>query len=208
MLTDLFLKGLIVGFLIAAPVGPINVLCVRRTLVHGRLAGIASGLGAAFADTIYGALAALGLAFITGIMLEERFWLGVIGAAILVILGVRTLIAGPPRAAVTKDPSSLAGDFTSTFFLTLTNPITVLSFIAIFAAFGIEGDDHIQLDDGLLLLGVFAGSLAWWLTLTGLVGLFHGRFSEEGLVWTNKVAGIIILGFAGVVLWEVARGGI
>jgi threonine/homoserine/homoserine lactone efflux protein len=204
MLTGLLLKGMLVGFLIAAPVGPINVLCVRRTLVHGRWAGLASGIGAAVADTIYGAIAVLGLSLITGVMLAERFWIGIAGAALLAVLGVRTLLAGPPHMAPAKDPTSLLGDLTSTFVLTLTNPITVISFLGIFAAFGIEGDDTFAVDDGMLLLGVFLGSLVWWVTLTGLVGVFHGRFSNAGLLWANRAAGIIILLFAAGVLWDIA----
>jgi threonine/homoserine/homoserine lactone efflux protein len=200
----ILLKGMLVGFLIAAPVGPINVLCVRRTLVHGRLAGIVSGLGAAVADTFYGAIAAFGLAFVTSLLLHERFWIGLVGAILLVVLGVRTLLAGPPTVAAGKDPSSLLGDFTSTLFLTLTNPITILSFLFIFATLGIDSGDGVTFDDSLLILGVFLGSLAWWLMLTGLVGMFHGRFNEHGLLWANRVAGVLILAFAGAVLWDLS----
>ncbi|MBI3454021.1 MAG: LysE family transporter [Rhodospirillales bacterium] len=202
MLIAAFLKGLIAGFLIAAPVGPINVLCVRRTLLHGRVAGFISGLGAAVADTLYGAIAAFGLAFAMSLLLEERLWLSLGGAALLFAAGLRTLFSHPPRPSDTPDPTSLIGDFTSTFFLTLTNPITILSFLAVFAAFGIEGYQGITADGWWLILGVFTGSAAWWLTLTGLVGMFHGKFSEAGLEWANRAAGLIILAFAVVVLWE------
>lgn len=204
MLTTIFFKGMAVGFLIAAPVGPINVLCVRRTLVHGQLAGFASGLGAAIADTLFGAIAALGLVFVTGVMLTERVWIGLAGAALLIAIGVRTLLAAPPRVASAKDPSSLIGDFTSTLVLTLANPITILSFFGVFAAFGIEGDDKFAFDDGLLIVGVFLGSLVWWTLLTGFVGMFHGKFTDAGLDWANKIAGVIILTFAAVVLWDLA----
>jgi threonine/homoserine/homoserine lactone efflux protein len=204
MLVSVFLKGLIIGFMIAAPVGPINVLCVRRTIMHGRLVGIVSGLGAAAADTVFGAIAAFGLVFIQTLLMSERLWIGLIGAAILVVLGVRCLIAPLPRPKTTADPTNLVGDFTSTFLLTLTNPVTVLSFLAAFTAFGIQGDGSIDIDEWLLLLGVFVGSSAWWLLLTLSVGLFHGRFNEPTLRWANRVAGIIILVFAGAVLLDTA----
>lgn len=205
MLSTLFLKGMIIGFLIAVPVGPINVLCVRRTIMHGRLAGIVSGLGAAGADTLFGAIAVLGLAALESVMFKERFWIALIGAAMLIVLGIRTLLAAPPQPSSAPDPTSLLGDFTSTFVLTLTNPITILSFLGIFGAFGISADDTIDQYDGLLLLGVFLGSTVWWLLLTGVIGVFHGHFNETGLRWANRVAGVLILGFAVAVLCEAWR---
>src|SRR5262245_48765810 len=130
MLTSLFIKGLVVGFLIAAPVGPVNVMCVRRTIMHGRLVGLVSGMGAATADTIFGAIAAFGLSFVYELIMHERFWLGLGGGILLLVMGVRTLLAEPPRATDTADPPNLLGDYTSTLFLTLTNPVTIVSFLA------------------------------------------------------------------------------
>jgi threonine/homoserine/homoserine lactone efflux protein len=205
MLSTLFLKGMIVGFLIAVPVGPINVLCVRRTIIHGRLAGIVSGLGSAGADTLFGAIAVLGLAALEGVMFAERFWIALVGAAMLIVLGIRTLLSPPPQPSSAPDPTSLLGDFTSTFVLTLTNPITILSFLGIFGAFGIQSDDMIDQYDGMLLLGLFLGSTVWWLLLTGVIGVFHGHFNETGLRWANRVAGVLILAFAIAVLWEAWR---
>jgi threonine/homoserine/homoserine lactone efflux protein len=205
MLSTLFLKGMIIGFLIAVPVGPINVLCVRRTIMHGRLAGIVSGLGSAGADTLFGAIAVLGLAALESVVFAERFWIALVGAAMLIVLGIRTLLAGAPQPSAAPDPTSLLGDFTSTFILTLTNPITILSFLGIFGAFGINADDAIDQYDGMLLAGVFLGSTVWWLLLTGVIGVFHGHFNETGLRWANRVAGVLILAFAVAVLWEAWR---
>ncbi len=206
MLSSYFLKGLIIGFMVAVPVGPINVLCVRRTLVHGRLVGLISGLGAAAADTLFGSIAAFGLIFVAGVMMEERIWLSFVGGGLLVVIGLRTLLtASATEPARAPDPTSLAGDFTSTFFLTLTNPITILSFLAIFAAFGIQADEAVDASDWLLLLGVFLGSTGWWVLLTGLVGLTRERFTQAGFRWLNRIAGAVILGFAVVLLWEAAR---
>jgi threonine/homoserine/homoserine lactone efflux protein len=205
MLVTLFVKGFVIGFIIAAPVGPINIMCVRRTIVHGRLAGLVSGCGAAVADTVLGAIAIFGLAFLSEFLIGERFWLAVGGALFLTVLGIRSLTKPPPKLVSGRDPTNLIGDFTSTFALTLSNPITILSFFGIFAAFGVHPDERIGPDDWAALLGVLAGSTAWWLTLIGLAGMFHGRFTVSGLVWANRVTGVIMLVFAAVVLFEVAR---
>jgi len=205
MLLWLFLKGLAIGFLIAAPVGPINIMCVRRTIVHGRLPGIVSGLGAAVADTILAAVAVFGLAFVTQILMEERFLLALGGSVFLVVLGLRALLRPPPKLISGRDPTNLLGDFTSTLALTLSNPITILSFLAIFAAFNVRTDEQIGLNNMTVVLGVFVGSMGWWSTLTGLAGFFHGRFTEKGLAWTNRVTGVVILTFAAVVLVEAVR---
>jgi len=205
MLTSIFLKGLVVGFLIAAPVGPVNVMCVRRTIMHGRLVGLVSGLGAAAADTIFGAIAAFGLSFVYELLMTERFWLGIAGGALLMVMGVRTLFAEPPRPSDTPDPPNLLGDFTSTLVLTLTNPVTIVSFVAAFTAVGVAADpgEPIGLDDWILLLGVFLGASTWWLFITAAVALFHGRIPLTMLRWTNRVAGVVILAFAVGVLWVV-----
>lgn len=205
MLVTLFVKGFVIGFIIAAPVGPINIMCVRRTIVHGRLAGLVSGCGAAVADTVLGAIAIFGLAFLSEFLIGERFWLAVGGALFLTVLGIRSLTKPPPKLVSGRDPTNLIGDFTSTFVLTLSNPITMLSFFGIFAAFGVHPDERIGPDDWAALLGVLAGSTAWWLTLIGLAGMFHGRFTVSGLVWANRITGVVMLVFAAVVLVEVAR---
>jgi threonine/homoserine/homoserine lactone efflux protein len=204
MLTWVFVKGLIVGFLIAAPVGPINVLCIRRTIVHGRVVGLVSGLGAAVADTFFGIIAAFGVAFVQKILLAERFWLSLAGAVVLAIIGLRILNAEPPRPAQTPDPPDLLHDFTSTFFLTLTNPITILSFLAAFSAFGVglEEGEPIDIGEFMLVAGVFVGASAWWLMLTEIVHLFHGRIPDGLLRWANHVAGTVILVFAAGILWS------
>jgi threonine/homoserine/homoserine lactone efflux protein len=205
MIVALFVKGLVIGFVIAAPVGPINIMCVRRTIVHGRPAGIVSGFGAAVADTILGAIAIFGMAFLTDLLIGGRFWLALGGAVFLAALGVRALLKPPPKLVSGRDPTNLFGDFTSTLVLTLSNPITILSFFGIFAAFGVHPDGRIGPDDWAALIGVFAGAMAWWLIVTGLAGMFHGRFTVSGLLWANRVTGVVMLVFAAAVLVEVAR---
>jgi len=196
----LFLEGLMIGFAIAAPVGPINVLCVRRTLAQGPLAGLFSGIGAALADTIYGSIAAFGFAFVAAWLIDEQAWLRLAGGIFLIVLGIRSFLVHPERERSAPDPTSLLRDLTSTFFLTLTNPITILSFLAVFSAMGIEADELVNSDDFLLLTGVFLGSIAWWVLLTGSVTLCRHRFTVQGMVWANRISGIIIICFGAAAL--------
>jgi threonine/homoserine/homoserine lactone efflux protein len=190
-----FFKGLIVGFVIAAPVGPIGVLCARRTLTLGRRAGFFSGMGAATADSFYGFIAAFGLTFISDFLIGHQYWLRLAGGALLCIIGVRTLIAEPERqSAVSKTAGRFAGMYTSTFFLTLTNPMTIFSFAAVFAGFGLAGARGSFVSAGTLILGVLLGSGLWWLFLVGIFSLFRRRFEHHELQWVNRVAGIIIAG--------------
>src|SRR5512147_916819 len=130
---ELFLQGLILGFSIAAPVGPIGVLCIRRTLADGRMSGLVSGLGAATADAIYGSVAAFGLTFISGFLIDQKLWLGLLGGAFLCYLGLRTFLSQPAQQVALAQGQGLVGAYGSTFFLTLTNPMTILSFMAMFA---------------------------------------------------------------------------
>ncbi len=130
-------KGLVIGFSIAAPVGPISVLCIRRTLAKGRLSGIVSGLGAATADAVYGCVAVLGLTFISNGLINQQVWLRLIGGLFLCYLGIKTFFAKPAKRTALAGGNSLAGAYTSTFFLTLTNPMTILFFAAVIAGFGL-----------------------------------------------------------------------
>jgi len=191
----LLLKGLLIGFSIAAPVGPIGALCIRRTLTNGRAAGLVSGLGAATADAIYGCIAGFGLTFISSLLISQQLWLKLIGGAFLCYLGVRTLLARPSAQAANAGGVGLLGAYASTFFLTLTNPTTILSFLAVFAGLGLASAAGNYGAAGLLVLGVFIGSALWWLLLSGGVGLLRARVTPATLVWVNRVSGIIILLF-------------
>ena len=191
---SLLIKGVIIGFAIAAPVGPIGVLCIRRTLADGRLPGFVSGLGAATADAGYGAVAAFGLTLITDFLMEGASWLRLIGGAFLLFLGIRTFFARPAERAAPVRNGGLVGAYASTLFLTLTNPTTILSFAAIFVGLGV-GSTNDALSAMLLVLGVFLGSTLWWLVLSGTAGLFRAKLSAGGLRWVNRVSGTIIAAF-------------
>jgi threonine/homoserine/homoserine lactone efflux protein len=200
---DNILKGFLIGISIAAPVGPIGVLCIRRTLADGRLAGLATGLGAATADAVYGAIAAFGLAIITSFLVEQQVWLRLFGGLFLCYLGVRTFLAKPAEKAAEASEGGLLSAYLSTFVLTLTNPLTILSFAAIFAGISSSMDGAIITGGLSLVLGVFLGSAAWWLFLSGLVSLFRSRFDQNAMVWVNRISGAIILTFGVVALYMI-----
>ena len=190
----LFARGLVLGFTIAAAVGPISLLTIRRTLAHGRIYGLASGLGVALADATYGGIAAFGLTAVTSILVGGRVVLGLVGGTFLLVLAWRTMTSRPGAVAVADDRPGLVGAFISIFGLTMTNPMTIVSFAAIFAGLGIFGRGGA--DAALLTLGVFAGSLSWWLILTAVVSALRTRVTVRGLAWVNRVSGVVLLGFA------------
>lgn len=195
------LRGIIIGFSIAAPVGPIGVLCIRRTLADGRAYGLISGLGAASADAIYGAVAGFGLTFISNFLVSQQMWLRLVGGLFLCYLGVKTLWAKPAeQAALVKKNKGLVGAYASTFFLTLTNPMTIISFAAIFAGLGLANKEANYISATILISGVFIGSAAWWFILSIGVGLFRERFTNYGLQWVNRISGVIITSFGLIAL--------
>lgn len=192
---DFFLKGLILGFSIAAPVGPIGILCISKTLQYGRFSGFVSGLGAAFADTIYAVIAAFGITFIADFILSEQFWFRLLGGVFLLYLGWKTFTAKPDIRSKKISHTTLFNDFASTFFLTITNPMTILSFLAVFAALGLSTVQGDYIQASMLVLGVFLGSALWWLLLSEGVTLFRKKVSQKVMTWINRVAGLMIFGF-------------
>jgi len=193
---QLFVRGLILGFTIAAAVGPISLLCIRRTLAEGRAVGYASGLGVATADATYGAIAAFGLTAITDVLVDWRRALGLVGGVFLLWLAWRTFTAVPGAAAdeVERPRRGLPGAYLSTLGLTLTNPMTILSFAALFVGLGITGGDLAGAT--VLTLGVFAGSGAWWVVLVTVVGALRSRITPAWLRRVNIVSGLLIGAFA------------
>ena len=200
---SLFLRGLVIGFSIAAPVGPIGVLCIRRTLTDGRLSGLVSGLGAATADALYGCVAGFGLTFISSLLIGQQKWLRLFGGLFLCYLGIKTLLSKPAEQAAKAGGSGLLGAYASTFLLTVTNPLTILSFVAIFAGLGLTSTANTSgsyASAFVLVLGVFLGSALWWFLLVGGVGLFRTKFNTQGLLWVNRISGVIITVFGLVAL--------
>lgn len=192
---SLVIRGLILGFSIAAPVGPIGVLCIRRTLADGRTVGFVSGLGAATADMCYGAIAAFGLTAVSSLLVGQSSWIRLIGGAFLCYLGIRTVRGKPAAQAATTRRYGLVGAYASTLLLTLTNPTTILSFVAIFAGLGLASTSGNYGASAQLVLGVFLGSALWWLLLSTGVGLLRSRLDLRALRWVSYLSGVILLGF-------------
>jgi threonine/homoserine/homoserine lactone efflux protein len=189
------IKGFIIGLSISVPVGPIGILCIRRTLAQGRMVGFLSGLGAATADAFYGAVAGFGITFLVNFLIGKQIWLHLLGGALLCILGIKTFLSKPAEQGVPVEGNSRWHAYLSTFFLTLTNPLTIIFFVAVFAGLGVgTGGEHF-LFAGILVLGIFTGSAMWWLVLSGFTGLLQKLLSPKRLQWLNRISGLIILGF-------------
>jgi threonine/homoserine/homoserine lactone efflux protein len=184
-----------IGFAIAAPVGPIGLLCIRRTLAEGRTAGLVSGLGAATADAIYGCIAGFGLTFISNLIITQQVWVRAVGGLFLFYLGLRAFLFRPVEQTASAKGNGLMGAYASTFFLTLTNPMTILSFAAIFVGLGIASTRGNYVSAGILVLGVFIGSVLWWFLLSGGVAILQAKFNLRELKWVNRVSGILIMFF-------------
>jgi threonine/homoserine/homoserine lactone efflux protein len=216
---EFLLKGLVIGFSIAAPVGPIGVLCIRRTLAAGFLPGLTAGLGAATADAVYGTIAAFGLTAVTSFFVGQRVALGLVGGAFLCALGCRIFFSRPAPAAgqaeaaiagvtdaaanIGKGLSTLGGAYLSTFFLTVTNPMTILFFVAVFAGAGLAATPKGYGSAAFLVAGVFTGSALWWLTLSATTSIFRKMITAPVMRAVNYVAGIIIVGFGVYSIWAV-----
>jgi threonine/homoserine/homoserine lactone efflux protein len=188
------LKGIVIGFSIAAPVGPIGVLCIRRSLRDGMAAGFMAGLGAATADAAYGAVAGFGLTAVSGFLMGQRVWIGLLGGGFLCYLGVRTFLSAPAAEAAPGRGASLLAVYLSTLLLTLANPATILSFAVIFAAFGLGATIDYPAATSLVL-GVFTGSAMWWLILSGCVGLVRSRVTAAWMRAVNRVSGAALFAF-------------
>jgi threonine/homoserine/homoserine lactone efflux protein len=196
----LFFKGLLFGFLLAGTVGPMWILCFRRAIAYGPMAGLSSGLGIATADGLYGAVAAFGLTAISGFLLQHSLWIGLAGGVFLVYLGFKTLLAKPSLEGGHTENLSHARAFVSTLGLTLANPPTILAFVAIFAGLGLAANASYW-DAAAITLAVFLGSASWWIVLAAATAWLRGRIGPRLLRAINVVSGLMILGFA---LWQLA----
>jgi threonine/homoserine/homoserine lactone efflux protein len=197
--------GIIIGISASIPLGPIGVLVIQRTLNKGRLSGFCSGLGAALSDTIYAIIAGFSLSFIVGFIETQLLWIQIIGAAILISLGLKIFYTNPAvqLRKQKKRSSSLIQDMLSTFGLTVANPLAVFLFMAFFAGFRVVETKQGAIDNFLLIGGVFCGAAFWWFILSSLVNLFRSKINLRRLFWINKIAGstIVVLVFVAFTIW-------
>jgi threonine/homoserine/homoserine lactone efflux protein len=192
---DLLIRGIIVGLMIAMPVGPVNILCIHRALEAGWKSGVISGLGAAAADMLYGAVAGFSITLVVQFVVREQSWIRFFGGILLVVIGIFYFFKRPqPLNAQTEDRGSAYSDMRSAFLLTMTNPTTVLSFLALLAALGMGNQRQWWLTV-FLVGGIFCGSMVWWIVLSSIVNRFRGRFNDRALLLMNRIAGLAIGGF-------------
>jgi threonine/homoserine/homoserine lactone efflux protein len=196
----LFGQSLLIGLSIAAPVGQIGVLAIQRTVEHGRAAGLATGLGAAFADAVYGAIGAFGVTTLIAWLVGMKTWLCLVGSAFLLWLAWR-IVRRPvePRVAAHAAPDALIGYVAGTFVLTLSNPTTILSFLAVF---GMLAGRSAPASPWVMISGVLVGSALWWVILSAAVGLVRERFDARWQRAINVGSAALLAGFA---LWQLAQ---
>jgi threonine/homoserine/homoserine lactone efflux protein len=196
----LFIKGIVAGFIIAAPVGPVGILCVQRTLAKGMPVGLTAGFGGAVADTIFGAVAAFGLTFIADFLLRNETWMRLGGGVLLLALGLHGCFKQVSVAAAPPSVRGAAGDGVSAFILTITNPITMLTFSPVFLAVGAVVPQDDRPAAWSLILGVFAGSCLWWLMLCALAEVFRRKLNSARMLIIHRISAGMILFFGVVVL--------
>lgn len=193
------IRGLVIGFTIATAVGPISLLTIRRTLAHGHVYGLVSGLGVATADATYAAIAAFGLTALTSVLVSGRLVLGLVGGLIIAALGVRTMLSQPGEVARDAARPGLPAAFASIYALTMTNPMTILSFAAVFAGIGLVAGSSVA-DAAVLTLCVWIGSILWWVLLTSIVSWARERVSTRALLWVNRISGAALVVFGAVAI--------
>src|SRR5713226_10032211 len=202
-----FFEGLIIGFVIAVPVGPIGLLCINRALSGGTAYGLLSGLGVATADSISSAIAVLGLTLVSSFLMSQQVWLRPLVGVFLCVVGLRTFLTRPIEPSASITVHSLAAAYGSTFFLNFTSPVTILSFLAIYTGWGVESLRGNYLAAATLAMGVFCGSALWWFLLTGGLLLFREKFTYRGLRWVHRISGMIIAAFGFIVLLSLLING-
>jgi len=191
------LKGIVVGFSVSVPLGPIGILCVQRTMNYGRRSGFASGIGAALSDMTYAVITGFSITFIIEFLQNNQLAFQIAGAVLLLLLGIKIYLTQPKLNTGSKGRpnASLIGDMVSTYFLTITNPLTLIVFIGVFAGFGMASDVVSLRSTILIILGIFLGAALWWFALTCIVNLFRSKINENTLRWINKIAGATIVIF-------------
>ena len=199
------LRGLVIGFTIAAAVGPITLLVIRRTIDHGGLYGFASGLGVATADATFGGIAAFGLTAVTALLVSGHTVLGLVGGVVIAVLGVRTMLTRPTGPVTAAERPGMAGAFASIYALTMTNPLTIVLYAGVFAGIGLVAGSSF-VDAAILTLAVWVGSTLWWVVLCSIVAWVRGRVSTTALLWVNRASGAALVVFGVLAVWGALGG--
>jgi threonine/homoserine/homoserine lactone efflux protein len=206
MIFDYFWKGVIVGLSASIPLGPVGVLCIQRTLNKGRISGFFSGLGAASADVFYATIAGFGVSFIIDYLIEYQTFLRIIGSIVLFLLGYRLWYSNPGielRKQLKRKRKGLFGDFLSTFALTISNPITIFVFAAVFASFSIVDTRANLWAVIILILGILFGASLYWFSLSSIVNIFRDKFRLRRLLYINRIASIFVIIFGIVIILSI-----
>ncbi len=196
----LLLQGVLIGFVVAVPVGPLGLFCINRALALGALCGLCSGLGVATADALAAGIAALGISLISGFLTDHQVFLRLIGGVFLCYLGITIYKTKPEQPPRPNNVNGLLSAYATTFFLTISNPVTILSFIAIYAGWHVQSLAGHYLAAAILTLGVFVGSALWWVALFIGLTTFRDKFNLRVLGWVYRVSGAAIAGFGVIVL--------
>lgn len=196
----LLIQGILIGLVVAVPVGPLGLLCINRALMLGPTCGLFSGLGVATADALAAGIAALGITLISGLLSEYQLLLRLLGGAFLCFLGYKICIAEPANQGATVNVNGLLSAYVTTFLLTFSNPVTIISFVAIYASWHVPSLDGHYVAAATLTVGVFSGSALWWVGLFLGLTTFHDKFNLRYLFWVHRVSGLIIAGFGVIVL--------
>ena len=209
MAISLLLLGIVIGLMVAVPVGPLGLLCVNRALSRGPLHGLFSGMGVATADSLAAGISALGMTLVSDFLIGHQMLLRTVGGLFLCYLGIKIFRTRPATQVPVGEVGSLARGYATTFLLTVSNPVTFLSFVAIYAGWGVQSLSGNYLGAAVLAAGVFAGSVLWWLAIAVGLALFRDRFSHSALAWIHRISGAVITAFGVVVflsLWETIWG--
>ncbi|MCZ6685497.1 MAG: LysE family translocator [Candidatus Dadabacteria bacterium] len=194
---SLFFKGFLVGIIISAPIGPVGALCIQRTMSNGRLSGILSGIGAAVGDSIFAVIAVFGLTFISGFLDEKEAWFRIAGGIILLYFGLRVYLSKPQDSSNQDNEVNHFGTFGSALLLTISNPLVILSIIAVFAVLGIVNPTSSYPSTALLILGVFSGAVFLWIITCHILSNYRTRMGQKGVLLINRITGLFILACGG-----------
>src|ERR671918_2046368 len=200
MTIHLLLQGMIIGLVVAVPFGPLGLLCINRALLMGRLCGLFSGFGVATADALAAGISALGISLVSGFLTDHQIILRFIGGIFLCYLGLKIYHTEPRQQSPQSNVNGLLGAYVTTFLLTFSNPVTVLSFIAIYAGWGVESLSGHYFAAAVLTLGVFIGSTLWWIAMFLSLTAYRDRFNMQLLSWIHKISGAVIAAFGFIVL--------